>query len=285
MLIHPSSSGFFPSYDQWSTIGSVSGNFPSKLAEASALFSSPSEMSMFDAYQEEFDSKQREARAALTALAGVDPKDNSKKSSSISQVNAALDEMSSIVKQQEIEARGMDREGKRLSLEKIGQNKESITAIRGELNSTVARVDRSGLIGGRSGDDRRRLIDANEKLANQNLAIERATKTVAETEDVAGEIMEGLKQNRETIESIKGKVSSVVVEFRHHNLSYRAIDHRVFGDSGSSRHFDQENDQARVDVGILLKYFGLLLLKLPSIDAKFSEKDIWELHTFPLPFP
>eukprot|EP01033_Poteriospumella_lacustris_P003148 gene3148-2319_t len=140
-------------------------------------------MSMFDAYQEEFDSKQREARAALSALAGVDPKDNAKKSSSMSQVNAALDEMSSIVKQQEIEARGMDREGKRLSLEKIGQNKESITAIRGELNATIAR------------------------LANQNLAIERATKTVAETEDVAGEIMEGLKQNRETIESIKGKTT------------------------------------------------------------------------------
>lgn len=216
----------------------ISINFLTKLAEASVFSVSPNKMSMFDAYQEEFDSKQREARAALTALAGVDPKDNAKKSSSISQVNAALEEMSSIVKQQEIEARGMDREGKRLSLDKIGQNKESITAIRGELNATVARVDRSGLVGGRSGDDRRRLIDANEKLANQNLAIERATKTVAETEDVAGEIMEGLKQNRETIESIKGKVSLGATEFRYHILSCLATDHRVFGYSGSSRYVD-----------------------------------------------
>ncbi len=163
-------------------------------------------MSMFDAYQEEFDGKNRDARSALSELNGVDPKDNAKKSSKVSEVNGILDEMSSIVKQQEIEARGMDREGKRVSMERIGQNKDTITSIRGELSSTIARIDRSGLIGGRSGEDRRRLIDANEKIANQNLTIERATKTVAETEDVAGEIMEGLKQNRETIESIKGKV-------------------------------------------------------------------------------
>lgn len=170
-------------------------------------------MSMFDAYQEEFDGKQREARAALSELAGSDPKDNSKKTSLVSQINKILDEMASIVKQQEIEARGMDKEGKRLSMEKTGQNKEAITSLRGETSTTVARIDRSGLIGGRSGEDRRRLIDANEKLANQNLAIERATKTVVETEDVAGEIIEGLKQNREIIESIKGKVSILCMMF------------------------------------------------------------------------
>lgn len=164
-------------------------------------------MSMFDAYQEEFDSKQRDGRAALAELASVDPKDSAKKNSKISEINAILDEMASLVKQQEIEARGMDREERRLSMEKTGQNKETITSMRGEMTSTSARIDRSGLVGGRSGEDRRRLIDANEKLANQNLAIERAMKTVNETEDVAGEIVEGLKQNREVIESIKGKVS------------------------------------------------------------------------------
>lgn len=44
-------------------------------------------MSMFEAYQEEFDGKLREVRAALSELAGSDPKDNAKKSSLVSQIN------------------------------------------------------------------------------------------------------------------------------------------------------------------------------------------------------
>lgn len=167
-------------------------------------------MSVFDAYQEEFDLKYREGRTAINDLAALDGKDNVKRNAKISEANAALDALTSTVKQQEIEARSMGRDEKKMLMDKISQNKDSISSLRAELNTTIAKVDRSALIGGKSGEDRRRMIDTNEKLANQNVTLERLHKTIAETEEVADEVVSGLKQNRETIESIKGKVGCFV---------------------------------------------------------------------------
>ena len=163
-------------------------------------------MSLVDAYQEEFDGKLSEARKALDELASLDGKDSALKNRKATEVNQAIDAMSASVKQQELEARTLDKESKRVSLEIVSRNKDTITNMKQELNSAIAKVDRSGLMGGRSGEDRSRLISANEKLANQNVTIERLHRIVGETEEVAGEITEGLAQNRETIQSIKGKV-------------------------------------------------------------------------------
>lgn len=47
------------------------------------------------------------------------------------------------------------------------------------------------------------------RIANQNLVIEQALRTVAETEDVGHEIIDELKSNREKIESSSAKAKEV----------------------------------------------------------------------------
>lgn len=53
------------------------------------------------------------------------------------------------------------------------------------------------------------LTIAFSRLANQNLAIEQAIRTVAETEEVGNEIIGELKSNREKIESSSEKAKEV----------------------------------------------------------------------------
>ena len=117
--------------------------------------------------------------------------------------------------------------------EKLAVLKKSFASIKLDYETTRDKLQKSNLIGGKSGAQRQRLLDTNEKsvhvllslfkwtdstmkdttrfycirLEQQNDVIQKAKQSVAETEEVGVGIIENLARNREQIESIHGKVN------------------------------------------------------------------------------
>lgn len=139
-------------------------------------------------------------------------------------IDALLAQAGDLVKQMEVEIRSHDAATRKVLSEKIAQYKKSLASLRSDFERARTEVDRAKLVGsgGQSSQDRERFLSANEKwvqwivqqiisnfdarLNRQNETILNATRTVAETEDVAMEITQELGRNREKIESAHSKV-------------------------------------------------------------------------------
>ena len=113
-----------------------------------------------------------------------------------------------LVKQMETEVRASvsDAAGKKALLAKVAEYKAALTAHRMDLERANEQANRSALLGGKSVQQRDRLMDANDQLLLQNEVIAHAQRTVAETEDVGMAIAHELQQNRSKIEATQERV-------------------------------------------------------------------------------
>lgn len=125
----------------------------------------------------------------------------------VKHIDALLAQASDLVKQMEVEIRSHDAATRKVLSDKINQYKKSLASLRSDFERARSEADRANLIGGgKSAADRERFLTANDKMNRQNETIMNATRTVAETEDVAMEITQELGRNREKIESSHAKV-------------------------------------------------------------------------------
>lgn len=118
-------------------------------------------MSLVDAYKEELNSYCRGIREALAQLRGG--VDQETWNSCYAQVNDLLTKSNDIVKAMELEIRTCGSVERRQHTEKLREDKETLASFRTELTNLDFEKQKANLIGGKSGDHRRRMIDANEK--------------------------------------------------------------------------------------------------------------------------
>ena len=122
--------------------------------------------------------------------------------------DSLLKQCDDLIKQMSLEARSVgDASVKRSLLDKVRKYKE-------RYQSLVQESERQGLLGSSSGGPssqrERMLLRQNEdSLAQQNETLERARRTMEETEAVALEITEELGQNREKLISAHGRIREV----------------------------------------------------------------------------
>ena len=77
--------------------------------------------------------------------------------------DALLSQAQDLIKQMEIELRGHDAGTRKILGEKVAEYKKSLTNLRGDFEKAKESSQRSALIGGKSGEQRERLLNANDK--------------------------------------------------------------------------------------------------------------------------
>ncbi len=120
-------------------------------------------MSVFEAYQEEFQGKATGVRALITELQETPNSETDAKNAKRDAINKVLLEMTDILKQMDVDVRGYDKETKRQYNEILGKDREEMATLNNQFNAALYSLEKSALIGGKSGEDRRRVIDANQK--------------------------------------------------------------------------------------------------------------------------
>lgn len=118
-------------------------------------------MSLIDAYQEELDSYVTDIRSSMAQLR--QSSDQTEWSSCKSHVEDVLGKSTDIIKSMELEVRTCGPTERRQYTEKLRANKDIFAAFKAELTSLNFERQKSTLIGGKSGEDRRRMLDANER--------------------------------------------------------------------------------------------------------------------------
>ena len=122
-------------------------------------------------------------------------------------VDALLLQAGDLLKQMEVEVRSHDSATRKVLSEKVNQYKRVLNSLRTDFTKAKEESDRNNLFAGtKSGADRQRMMDTNQKLGRQNETILAAQRSVAETEEVALDITNELSRNREKIESSRDKV-------------------------------------------------------------------------------
>lgn len=110
-----------------------------------------------------------------------------------------------LLKQMALEARSvLDASLKRDLLAKV-------RTLKGQLSALQSQSEKRGLFSGSQKSDRDKLLlkQNEDMLANQNDTLDRARRTMMETEQVALEITEELGNNREKLVSAHGRVREV----------------------------------------------------------------------------
>lgn len=163
-------------------------------------------MSIFDAYDSEFTSLSQDISRNISDFKANTS--NSDKCASINRhVDALLLQAGDLLKQMEVEVRSHDSATRKVLTEKVNQYKRVLSSLRTDFGKAKEESERGNLFAGtKSGEDRQRLLNTNEKLSRQNETILSAQRTVAATEDVAMDITNELARNREKIESSRDKV-------------------------------------------------------------------------------
>ena len=154
--------------------------------------------SSFDRYDEEFTSLIQQIQKDLDDSG--DPK----------YTNNLLQQCDDLIKQMALEARSVgEADRKRQMLAKVKQCKT-------QYQDLVQQSDRQGLLGangasngGGSAKERLLLQKNEEMMSAQNDRLERARRTMQETEQVALEITDELASNRETLTSAHGRIRDV----------------------------------------------------------------------------
>lgn len=111
-----------------------------------------------------------------------------------------LQQCQDLLKQMALEARSL----------KQPQLTKRVKDYKGDYAQLVSQYERQGLMSGQGrGGDNDSQRQTEDMLSNQNDTLERARRTMQETEAVALEITEELGQNRETLMSAHGRVREV----------------------------------------------------------------------------
>ncbi len=118
--------------------------------------------SIFDAYQEEFLKMADECRVRITTLQTCGA-NKEEKESTVAACNESIDKISNILKEMEMEVRTYTISNKRNCSEVLTKDKDEFTALKTEFNSAKFAAEKASLTGGKSGEDKRRMLDANER--------------------------------------------------------------------------------------------------------------------------
>lgn len=201
----------------------------------------------FDRYDEEFTSLIEQIQTSLNEI-----EDGSSTAISQKYTNNLLQQCDDLIKQMALEARSGDPDQKRQMLQKV-------KACKTQYQELVQQSDRQGLLAGTPGgggstgssaNKERLLLQKNEDMmATQNDRLERARRTMQETEQVALEITEELGNNRETLTSAHGRIREVS------GLTGRAK--RVLNRM-SQRALQQKMILYTVAIGLVVVFFLLL---------------------------
>ncbi len=141
-------------------------------------------MSIFDAYDQEFNSLCQEIAKNISELKGYSTSDADKSSGLIRQCDGLLSQASDLIKQMEVEIRSHDPATRKALIDKVNGYKKSLLKHRSDFERGKEQAQRSSLIGDKSIEHRQKYLDANDKLARQNDMIANSLRTVAETEEV-----------------------------------------------------------------------------------------------------
>lgn len=152
-----------------------------------------------------------------------------------------------LIKQMALEARSVS--DATLKRELLGK----VRTLKSQLASLQSQSEKTGLFGSslsKKNDREKLLLQQNEDtLANQNETLERARRTMQETESVALEITEELGNNREKLVSAHGRVREVS------GLTGRA---RRILTGMNQRAMQQKLIMYSVAIGLVLGFFILL---------------------------
>jgi vesicle transport through interaction with t-SNAREs 1 len=164
--------------------------------------------SSFERYNDEFSSLIQQIESSLrstSASASASPND-------LNHTQNLLTQCDDLIKQMALEARSShDAATKRSLMDKVREYKGRHQSLRQELERQTLHLG-DGINGGNSlqSQKERLLLQQNEDmLSNQNETLERARRTMQETEAVALEITEELGQNRERLSSAHGRIREV----------------------------------------------------------------------------
>lgn len=190
----------------------------------------------FDQYDEEF------ASISLQVQKSLQEEPPSQYTSNL------LQQCNDLIKQMRLEARSVpDATLKRSLLKKVD-------TCKGEYQRLLQESERQGLLGGPNGasqsDSERLMLQKNEDmLGSQNDTLERARRSMQDSEAIALEITEELGQNREKLLSAHGRVREVGT------LTGRA---RRILTSMNQRAVQQKMVLYAVAVGLVLAFFILI---------------------------
>lgn len=187
-------------------------------------------MSIFDAYCDDLTFLTTDLKNNIEALKGGSDFDATRRT-----IQACFDQSTDLMKQAEIEARGHSSAERRVLTEKLKIYKDTFFELKGDFDTTVFQQQKSQLTG-KSGEDRGKMLEANEKydicarlftqlciilftielcvcvdhrVRRQNEIIENCMRTVAETEEIGIETIAELANNREKIDSARVKVRCI----------------------------------------------------------------------------
>eukprot|EP00428_Durinskia_dybowskii_P072236 CAMPEP_0170402150 /NCGR_PEP_ID=MMETSP0117_2-20130122/25405_1 /TAXON_ID=400756 /ORGANISM="Durinskia baltica, Strain CSIRO CS-38" /LENGTH=181 /DNA_ID=CAMNT_0010659001 /DNA_START=30 /DNA_END=572 /DNA_ORIENTATION=- len=181
-------------------------------------------MSIFDAYLDDLVFLATDIRTNMTALSSGENVDQLSKT-----ISSVFDQADELIKQAEIEARSFESKERKLLNDKLKIHKETFVGLKSEYETQLYKTQKSQLFG-KSGEDRGRMLETNEKLRRQNEIIENCMRTVAETEEIGVETILELKNNREKIDSArtKGQEFSAVADDADKRLKSMWFRHKTW---------------------------------------------------------
>lgn len=90
-------------------------------------------MSIFDAYDQEFNSLCQEISKNISELKGFSTSDTEKIAGSIRQIDALQSQAGDLIKQMEVEVRSHDQSTRKVLLDKVNQYKKSLTTHKSDF--------------------------------------------------------------------------------------------------------------------------------------------------------
>eukprot|EP01032_Pedospumella_encystans_P026545 gene26545-29992_t len=85
----------------------------------------------------------------------------------------------------EVEARSSDASSRKVLNERVSQYKKAVSQLKSESQVITTQNEKAALMGvSKSGEQRQRLLDTNDRIGRQNEMISNAHRSVLETEEV-----------------------------------------------------------------------------------------------------
>ena len=117
-----------------------------------------------------------------------------------------------MTQQAQVEVRSLDSQERNEMNARLTKLKTAFANAKAEYGAIKNETAKSSLVGERSGKQRQRLVDTNQKIQKQNETILNATRAVQETEEVGVDITTELQLNREKITGAHEKLREATGE-------------------------------------------------------------------------
>ena len=118
-------------------------------------------MSIFDAYDTEFSSINREINKNIQDLKSSASGESS--TSLVTTIDGLFSQLNDLIKQIEIEVRSQDAATRKVLNEKLQQYKKTSLSLKSDFEKAKEKFNRSELVGAKSVEQRQRLLDTNDK--------------------------------------------------------------------------------------------------------------------------